>query len=161
MGTGPATRVSPPPPSTKIRHTSMSHTRGVLAALFCYVTPLAAAPARPAPPLPPPAGTIVRVASETQLRAAVSTLRSNTTIEIAPGTYLLRDALYVNGTFTNVGIRGATNNSEDVVHVGAGMNSADVPFGIWVGGDARGPRAQPLTSAQTNIESGRRRRLAM
>ena len=116
-----------------------------MVALLCFVTPLAAAPARPAPPLPPASGTIVRVSTESQLRAAVSALRSNTTIEIAPGTYSLRDALYVNGTFTNVGIRGATDNSDDVVLVGAGMNNSTVPYGIWVGGDVRGITIANLT----------------
>ena len=87
----------------------------------------------------------MRVSTESQLRVAVSALRSNTTIEIAPGTYSLTDALYVNGTFTNVGIRGATSSSDDVVLVGAGMNNPAVPFGIWVGGDVRGVTIANLT----------------
>ena len=118
---------------------------GLCVALLCFAAPLAAAPARPAPPLPPASGTIVRVSTESQLRAAVSALQSNTTIEIAPGTYSLRDALYVNGTFTNVGIRGATGNSDDVVLAGAGMNNSAVPYGIWVGGDVRGITIANLT----------------
>jgi hypothetical protein len=90
-------------------------------------------------------GAIVRVATESQLRAAVSALSSNTTIEIAPGTYGLRDALYIYGTLTNVGIRGATGNSDDVVLAGAGMTNSAVPYGVWVGGDVKGITIANLT----------------
>jgi hypothetical protein len=68
----------------------------------------------------------------------VASLSSNTTIVVAPGTYVLRDAIYVNGTFTNVGIRGATGNADDVVLAGPGMTNASVPHGIWVGGNVNG-----------------------
>jgi len=105
----------------------------------------AAAPARPAPALPPPPGAIVNVSTESQLRAAVLSLSSNTTIMLAPGTYHLRDALYVNGTFTNIGVRGATDNSDDVVLAGLGMTDASVPFGIWVGGNVHGITIANLT----------------
>jgi len=74
------------------------HLRVSFVALLCFVTPLGAAPARPAPALPPASGAIVRVSTEGQLRDAVSNLRSNTTIEIAPGVYSLSDALYVKTT---------------------------------------------------------------
>jgi hypothetical protein len=121
------------------------HLGAVLVVLLGSAAPAAAAAARPAPPLPPASGTVVHVATESQLRAAVAALSSNTTIEIAPGTYSLRDALYVNGTFTNVGIRGATGNSDDVVLAGAGMTSSSVPYGIWVGGDVRGITIANLT----------------
>jgi hypothetical protein len=104
-----------------------------------------AAPARPAPPLPAPTGAIVNVSSESQLRAAVSSLSSNTTIVVDPGTYVLRDALYINGTFTNVGIRGATGNADDVVLAGPGMTNASVPHGIWVGGNVGGVVIANLT----------------
>src|SRR5262245_9764891 len=109
-----------------------------LSLAICSPLVATAAPARPALPLSPATGGTVRVSTESQLRAAVSSLTSNTTIEIAPGTYTLRDSLYVNGSFSNVAIRGATNNSEDVVLVGGGMTSASVPYGIWVGGNVRG-----------------------
>src|SRR5262245_38460503 len=85
---------------------------------------VAAAPARPAPPLPPPSGTIVNVSTETQLQSAVAALTSNTTILIAPGTYTLTKTLYVNGTFANVALRGASDNADDVVLVGKGMANA-------------------------------------
>ena len=66
----------------------------------------AAGPAVPPAPLPPPAGAVVRVTTVTQLQNAVAAIASNTTILIAPGTYDLTTTLYINGTFTNVGIRG-------------------------------------------------------
>ena len=94
-----------------------------------------AGPARPAPPLAAPAGAIVNVTTEAQLQSAVRSLASNTTVVIAPGTYVLSRTLYVKGV-TNVGIRGATGNSDDVVLIGPGMSQAnygDVPFGIWAG----------------------------
>jgi len=88
------------------------------------------------PPLPPPTGAVVNVSTSSQLQAAVQALTSNTTIVLAAGTYTLSSTLYINGTFTNVAIRGATNNRDDVVLVGPGMNNSSygaVPFGIWAG----------------------------
>jgi hypothetical protein len=55
------------------------------------------------------------------------------------------DALYINGTFTNVGIRGATSSSDDVVLTGAWMANSSVPYGIWVGGNVRGVTIANLT----------------
>jgi len=55
---------------------------------------------------------------------------------IASGTYVLTRSLYIHGAFSNVGICGATTNSDDVVLVGPGMaqpNYGDVPYGIWTG----------------------------
>jgi hypothetical protein len=95
-----------------------------------------ARPARPAPPLPPPQGTVVAVSTEAALQAAVRSLRSHTTIVVAPGRYVLTSTLSISGPLTNVGIRGATGNSDDVVLVGGGMTNASVgsvPFGIWTG----------------------------
>src|SRR6185436_13281460 len=128
--------------------TSQSRTHAFVA-VFLAVASLAgsseAAPARPAPALPAPTGTVVNVSSESALRAAVSSLSSNTTIVLAPGIYTLRDTLYINGTFTNVGIRGATGEADQVVLAGPGMTNASVPFGIWVGGDVRGVTIANLT----------------
>src|SRR5256712_6031412 len=101
-----------------------------------------------APPLAPPSGTIVNVSSEAQLQTAVQQLTSNTTIVLAPGTYDLSSTLRINGTFTNVGIRGGTNNRDDVVLKGPGMNNAaylDVPYGIWTGGSVQGITIANLT----------------
>jgi hypothetical protein len=104
-----------------------------------------AAAARPAPPLPAPTGAIVNVSTEPQLQAAVAALTSNTTIMIAAGTYRLSGTLYVNGTFTNIALRGSTGNADDVVLVGAGMTNASVPYGVWVGGNVQGITIANLT----------------
>jgi len=100
------------------------------------------------PPLPAPSGTVVNVSTESQLQAAVSHLASNTTIVLAPGTYRLTGTLWISGTYSNVGIRGATNNRDDVVLVGPGMTNANygnVPFGIWTGGNVQGVTIANLT----------------
>jgi hypothetical protein len=72
-------------------------------------------------------------------------MSSNKTIVIAPGTYRLTGPLYINGSFTNVGIRGATNNPDDVVLQGGGMSDASVPYGIWAGGNVQGITIANLT----------------
>ncbi len=105
----------------------------------------AAAPARPAPPLPPPTGIVINVSNERQLLAAMATLDSNTTVVLAPGTYRLRETLYINGTFSDVGIRGATENPDDVVLAGPGMTDSSVHVGVWVGGNVRGITIANLT----------------
>ena len=107
-----------------------------------------AGPAIPPTPLPTPTGAIVHVSTVAQLQSAVAAIASNTTIVIAPGTYQLTSTLYINGSFTNVGIRGATANRADVVLVGRGMSAPSdggVPYGIWVGGNVRGVTIANLT----------------
>jgi hypothetical protein len=92
------------------------------------------------PALPAPAGVVVNVSTEAQLQSAVASLTSNTTIVIAPGTYTLSKTLNVRGPLTNVGIRGATTNRDDVVLMGAGRDNANygqTPYGIWVDGDVK------------------------
>src|SRR5947208_3392557 len=116
-----------------------------LLAILALAVPSAAASARPAPPLPPPSGPVVNVSTESQLQAAVSSISSNTTIVLAPGTYRLTNPLYFNGTFTNVGIRGATGNADDAVLAGPGMTNTSVSFGIWVGGNVQGITIANLT----------------
>jgi hypothetical protein len=64
-------------------------------------------PSSPAPALPAPIGTIVNVSTVPQLQAAIPPLASNTTIALASGAYQLASSFYINGTFANVGIRGA------------------------------------------------------
>ncbi|MDP9322254.1 MAG: hypothetical protein M3P13_01360 [Acidobacteriota bacterium] len=126
----------------------MIRAAGLLVSLAVSGGVAAAGPAVPPGPLPPPGGTVVNVATVAQLQNAVAALASNTTIVMAPGTYNLATTLYINGTFTNVGIRGATGNRDDVVLVGKGMSAASdggVPFGIWVGGDVRGITIASLT----------------
>jgi Right handed beta helix region len=89
-----------------------------------------------APPLPPPTGNVVQVASEPQLQAAVQSLMSGTTILVQPGTYHLTSTLWINGNVQGVAIRGSTNSCDDVVLVGQGMSNPSyggVPHGIWIG----------------------------
>jgi hypothetical protein len=105
-------------------------------------------PARPAPPLPPPTGRVVPVSSEPGLQAAMRDLTSDTTILIAPGTYVLTRTLYIGGPLTNVAIRGASGNADDVILVGPGManpNYGAVPFGIWTGLGVSGVTIANLT----------------
>ena len=86
------------------------------------------------------------------LENAVASIASNTTMMIAPGTYPISSTLYINGSFTNVAVHGATGNRKDVVIVGKGMkrgrSDGGVPFGIRVGGNVRGVTiADPSPSA--------------
>lgn len=85
------------------------------------------------PALPDPAGitTTVTVSTAAQLQTAVANLTSNTKIVIQPGTYTLTQQLVIDGV-TNVALRGATGNRDDVVIVGAGMTDSAVPHGIQV-----------------------------
>ncbi len=108
-------------------------------------SPLRAASPDTAPPLPAPTGTIVTVSNVSQLQAAFSSLQSGQTIVINPGTYNLTGSLYVNGR-SNVTIRGASNNRNDVVLVGKGMSvEGNVPFGIWTGQGANNVMIANLT----------------
>src|SRR4051794_10930233 len=84
------------------------------------------------------AGSTVNVSTEPQLQAAIQQLTSNTTIVIAPGTYVLTNTLYINGTFSNVTITGSSTDRDAVVLKGPGMaNSSygNTPYGIWTGGN--------------------------
>jgi hypothetical protein len=120
----------------------------VLGSIVLTATAALAGPAIPPAPLPPPTGAVINVSTVAQLQNAVGAMASNSTIVVAPGTYQLSSPLYINGTFTNVGIRGATNNRDDVVLVGRGMsgpNDGGVPFGIWVGGNVQGVTIANLT----------------
>jgi hypothetical protein len=117
----------------------------VLCATLTCAVPAAAGPAVPPSPLPI-TGTVVQVNTVQQLQNAVASIASNTTILIAPGTYQLTSPLYVNGSFTNVAIRGASGNRDDVVLVGRGMTvDGGVPFGIWTGGNVMGVTIANLT----------------
>jgi hypothetical protein len=88
---------------------------------------------------------VVNVATESQLRTAVSHLASNTTIALAPGVYVLQNTVYINGAFSNIGIRGASGNAHDVVLRGPGMTNPSIPHGIWVGGNVSGVTIANLT----------------
>ncbi len=84
------------------------------------------------PPLPAPTGHVVSVATVSQLQAAVAALGSGTTILIQPGTYRLTQQLRIRYGVTNVALRGATNNRNDVVLLGSGMNTAGVDIAVKV-----------------------------
>ena len=107
-----------------------------------------ARPARPAPLLPAPSGPIVNVSTEPQLQAAMSSIASQVTIVLAPGTYRLTRSLSFTGPLRDVGIRGATGNSDDVVLVGPGMTESaygSTPYGIWTGNGVDGVTIANLT----------------
>jgi hypothetical protein len=87
-----------------------------------------------APHLPAPTGRVVTVSSEPELRQAVRSLTSDTTILIRPGVYNLAGTLALSGPLRNVTIRGATNNRDEVVLAGPGMTNGAVASGIWTGG---------------------------
>ena len=84
----------------------------------------------PAPPLPPPTGNVVTVSTLSGLQNAVASLTSNTTVMIQPGTYHLTGTLRIRNNVTNVALRGATGNRDDVVIVGNGMTVPGIPHGI-------------------------------
>jgi hypothetical protein len=107
-----------------------------------------ARPARPAPPLPGPIGAVINVSTDAQLQAAMARIASNVTIVLAPGTYRLTRSLYFKGALKDIGIRGATGNSDDVVLIGPGMRLSDygdVPYGIWTGDGVDGITIANLT----------------
>jgi hypothetical protein len=93
---------------------------------------VAAMTPRAAPPLPAPTGRVVSVATVAQLQAAVAALSSGTTILIQPGIYRLTQQLRIRYGVTNVALRGATNNRNDVVILGSGMNVAGVDIAVKV-----------------------------
>ena len=104
----------------RARGAQRSHAVTALIAVACVLSASAGA-----------AQTIVPVSTEAQLRSAVATLASNTTIVLAPGTYTLSATLTVTGPLTDITIRGATGNRDEVVLVGPGMNvAADAWHGI-------------------------------
>jgi hypothetical protein len=84
----------------------------------------------PAPPLPPPTGNVVTVSTLSGLQNAVASLTSGTTVMIQPGTYHLTGTLRIRNDVTNVALRGATGNRDDVVIVGNGMTVPGIPHGI-------------------------------
>ena len=101
-----------------------------------------------APPLALPSGATVSVSNEAELQQAVRSLRSDTTILLAPGVYRLSSTLWINGAFERVEIRGASDNPGDVVLAGPGMQRASfglVPYGIYAGGGAQGVTIANLT----------------
>jgi hypothetical protein len=102
-------------------------------------------PVRPAPPLPPPSGSVVSVSTVSALQSAVATLTSGTTILISPGVYRLTQELRIRNGVTNVALRGATNNRDDVMILGTGMNGP--------GSSSRAPSIRPVLMASTTASS--------
>ena len=119
------------------------------AALFTGFHDTAAKGVDAVPALPAPDGNVIRVASEPELQAAVGKMRSGTTVLIAPGTYRLTSTLNIgNRTLTNVALRGATNNRNDVVLLGPGMTNGSygsAPHGVWTGNGVDGILIANLT----------------
>ncbi|MCF8366251.1 MAG: DUF6383 domain-containing protein [Bacteroidales bacterium] len=92
-----------------------------------------------APPLPPPTGTVVYVSTWAELIDAVWNLESNTTIMVEPGIYTIPDYWFINvgidqeNPITNITIRGATGDFDDVIIKGTapGMTGAS-SFGFYI-----------------------------
>lgn len=86
--------------------------------------------------LPPIKGRSITVKTLGELEEAVDHLQSNTTVLIAPGTYVLTHPLNFRNKISNVGIRGLLKNRDKVVILGGGHNnraSADtIPHCIMV-----------------------------
>lgn len=106
------------------------------------------APSLGAPPVAGP--DVVWVATASELQQAVRNLQSNQTIVLRSGTYELTESLYV-GRFnqvSNVTIRGESDDFNDVVIRGRGMENASygsVPHGISIW------NAQDVTLANFSI----------
>jgi hypothetical protein len=94
-----------------------------------------AAPSLGTPPAPGP--NVVWVHDLTGLQNAFSNLQSGETLVIQKGTYLLTQPLIAgNGSggagLTNITIRGATDNFDDVLLRGAGMDDPSVGYGLYL-----------------------------
>ncbi len=84
-----------------------------------------------APALPAPSCINDTAATESQLQSAISNLNSGDTIVLAPGQYKLTKTLSIGKD--NVTVTGATDNCDDIVISGPGMenkNYGNVPNGI-------------------------------
>ncbi len=110
--------------------------------------PTTLAPSLGAPPSPGP--NVIWVSTQTALQNAFSNLQSGQTIVIEPGVYNLSSTLYIgnNSNITNVTIRGATDNFNNVVLLGNGMDNANygnvrMGISIW--------NAQNVTIADLSI----------
>jgi hypothetical protein len=101
-------------------------------------------------PPPPASASVVWVNTEAALQNAFNNLQSGQTVVIQKGTYNLSNTLYLgkNRAVTNVTIRGESDNFNDVVLLGKGMDNAgfgNVPMGISV------YNAQGVTIADLSI----------
>ena len=130
-----------------VRTLVIAFAAAVVLAAFASVASAAAGPVSSVPPLPAPGGTVVNVSTEAQLQSAVSAIRSNTTIVIAPGTYNLSSTLYINGAFTNVGSKSFTyemrlHASESMTHC-ATQKTVEVCFDTKARASAPLPDEEP------------------
>jgi hypothetical protein len=94
----------------------------------------AAGPA--ASPPASPTGAVIDVSTVAELQAALMVITSNTTIVLAPGTYQLSRGLSINGTVSNIAVRGTAGGRDAVVLTGHGLS---------VGGDVQGALIADLT----------------
>src|SRR5436309_10758384 len=103
------------------------------------------APSLGAPP--PASANVIWVSTTTQLQNAVQNLQSNQTIVVQPGTYQISAPLYIglNHQVSNVTVRGATDDFNDVVIRGAGMDNSQVPYGLDIF------NAQDVTIANVSV----------
>jgi hypothetical protein len=75
---------------------------------------------------------IVDVSTVAQLQSAIANLTSGTEVVIAPGTYRLTSELRIRNGVTNVTVRGATGNRDDVKILGSGMKVPGVNIALKV-----------------------------
>ena len=89
-----------------------------------------------APPLPPPTGKVIRVATALQLQQVMPKLTSDTTVVLEKGVYKLLNLVIIKDGLKNITLRGATGNPADVHLVGTGMGAlpGNVPNCIEVDG---------------------------
>src|SRR5262245_49065104 len=85
-------------------------------------------------PPPPPSASVIWVDTEAALQDAVNNLQSGQTIVLQQGIYTLTHDLNlgINQQVSNITIRGATDNFDDVVIRGQGMDNPAVGMGISV-----------------------------
>src|SRR5271166_1095067 len=97
-----------------------------------------------------PGPNVIWVSTQSALQSAFTSLQSDQTIVIEPGTYNLSSTLYMglNSNITNVTVRGSTDNFNDVTLLGNGMDNSsygNVPMGISIW------NAQNVTIADLSI----------
>ncbi|WP_152206348.1 hypothetical protein [Marinobacter changyiensis] len=124
-----------------------------LAMLLVNVVPVVVAfDCLPAPALSEPTGNIVEIGSEAELQNAMGSLQPDTTLLLAPGTYVLSSTLYIRAA--NVTVRGEADDCDSVRLIGKGMENSDygnVPHGIWT--DATGLNVQNLSIEDVYLHS--------
>jgi Ca2+-binding RTX toxin-like protein len=101
-------------------------------------------------PPPSPSSSVLWVDTVVELQAAVQNLQSNQTIVVEPGTYALTRTLFIgkDRQVQNVTIRGSTDNMNDVVIKGLGMNG---PFNSALAHGISVYNAQDVTIANLSV----------